>query len=173
MNTRTTCCARFPGQYFDAETGLHYNYFRDYDPATGRYVQPDPIGMRGGLNPYAYVSGNPILLFDKFGLLSCSCVLDKFEPTRPRWYDCKFTCTCTCESLPDRKIDGLPFTLSNNRDPSDPQNLRCFGALPGDRFDFDTVANSVDAVLERYNTKEFRELREKLEKRCSEENCGT
>jgi len=92
-----TCNLRLPGQYFDKETNLHYNYFRDYDPAIGRYIQADPLGVlpgtgmtplpnmlpresqgvldsrqvaRRGVNqPYAYVKGNPISRVDPTGLL--------------------------------------------------------------------------------------------------------
>jgi RHS repeat-associated protein len=59
---------RLPGQYYDPETGLHYNYNRDYDPAAGRYVEPDPIALVGGTNLYAYASEDPISRSDQFGL---------------------------------------------------------------------------------------------------------
>ncbi|MCZ6659283.1 MAG: RHS domain-containing protein [Gammaproteobacteria bacterium] len=59
---------RFPGQYFDAETGLHYNYFRFFDPTTGRYIRPDPIGLAGGVNMFGYVNANPIRFSDSSGL---------------------------------------------------------------------------------------------------------
>jgi RHS repeat-associated protein len=59
---------RFPGQYFDLETHTHYNFFRDYDPRVGRYVQEDPIGLVGGVNRYGYVEGNPVWLSDPKGL---------------------------------------------------------------------------------------------------------
>jgi len=60
--------ARFPGQYADAETGLSYNYFRDYDPSLGRYVQSDPIGLAAGINSYGYVGGSPLRNSDAYGL---------------------------------------------------------------------------------------------------------
>lgn len=59
---------RFPGQYYDAETKLHYNHHRYYDPRIGRYVTSDPIGLEGGLNTYAYVDNNPTGWIDADGL---------------------------------------------------------------------------------------------------------
>ena len=59
---------RFPGQFYDQNAKLHYNYYRDYDPNTGRYIESDPIGLSGGINTYAYVGGRPINHFDRSGL---------------------------------------------------------------------------------------------------------
>jgi RHS repeat-associated protein len=68
---------RFPGQYHDAETGLSYNYFRDYDPSIGRYIQSDPIGLSGGMSTYGYVNGNSLLYVDAYGLV--------WLPDAPDW----------------------------------------------------------------------------------------
>ena len=58
---------RFPGQVFDEETELHYNYFRYYDPTNGRYLRADPIGLAGGINLYSYVFNNPVVGIDPKG----------------------------------------------------------------------------------------------------------
>lgn len=64
----TTINLRFPGQYFDKETGLHYNFRRYYDPKSGRYISADPIGIAGGPNMFGYVGGNPVGNTDFSGL---------------------------------------------------------------------------------------------------------
>lgn len=79
---------RFAGQRYDAETGLHYNYYRDYDASIGRYIESDPIGLRARLNTYAYVDGNPLAFVDPFGLkamcydgVGIRCHSDQVSPT--------------------------------------------------------------------------------------------
>ncbi|RZL67574.1 MAG: hypothetical protein EOP77_04330, partial [Variovorax sp.] len=66
--TPATFNLRFPGMYYDSESGLSYNYFRSYSPTTGRYTQNDPIGLNGGLNRFNYVGANPLKYADPIGL---------------------------------------------------------------------------------------------------------
>jgi len=74
---------RFAGQYYDQETGLHYNYHRYYDPSLGRYLRADPIGIEGGINLYTYVTNNPINDFDPFGLHGWALLGNKSTVVRP------------------------------------------------------------------------------------------
>ncbi len=73
---------RFPGQRFDVASGFNQNYFRDYDAATGRYGQSDPIGLDGGISTYSYVGGNPASRVGPLGLTE----LNLFSPTDGHFY---------------------------------------------------------------------------------------
>ena len=80
---------RFQGQYYDGESGLHYNRFRYYDPEIGRFVSQDPIGLMGGINVYIYAS-NPIEWVDPFGLASKSSFAVRHGPSAPQKINGKF-----------------------------------------------------------------------------------
>jgi len=67
---KITLNLRLPGQYHDGETGTHYNYLRDYDPETGRYITSDPIGLKGGMNTYTYALADPLRKIDTLGTWS-------------------------------------------------------------------------------------------------------
>jgi len=73
---------RFPGQYYDAETGLNYNLNRDYNPVIGRYIEVDPLGLESGINPFIYVANKPITDVDPTGLAGVP-PMPKPPPTIP------------------------------------------------------------------------------------------
>ncbi|MFO1496682.1 MAG: RHS repeat-associated core domain-containing protein [Lysobacterales bacterium] len=105
---------RFPGQIHDPETGLHYNYFRDYEPGTGRYVESDPIGLAGGASTYGFVAGSPLRFSDPQGLCRCLYYAKSYPYGTPNFapwfwetYDATFNCTYHCTS-----DEGNPFNIS-------------------------------------------------------------
>ena len=113
---------RLPGQYFDAESGLHYNGFRDYIPGLGRYLESDPIGLLSGMNPYQYGDGTPLAAIDPRGLATD-------DTQNNAWIN---------GHSYRRAMDG-PFQMSN-----------CYGvSLTGeDNAGFDSKYGLVDRILQ-------------------------
>ncbi|WKL15232.1 RHS repeat-associated core domain-containing protein [Comamonas testosteroni] len=122
--SHTHIALRFPGQIRDDETGLNYNYFRDYDPETGRYVQSDPIGLLGGTNTFAYVDANPLMFVDPLGLQRGGSPSSPYG--RPGYIPSTREINRSGGSIPA----GAPTASENGGYPSDRSILQQFTNLP-------------------------------------------
>lgn len=102
---------RFPGQYYDVETGNHYNYFRDYNPNWGRYLQSDPIGLLGGINTYGYAFQNPLMFTDPEGLSALVLPRPWFGPMEM--------------TKPGEVVDPVLPIPDTGQPPNDPRSQKC------------------------------------------------
>ncbi len=107
---------RFPGQYSLNESGLYYNYFRDYDPQMGRYIESDRMGLAGGINTYAYAGGNPLSAIDPMGLFGIC-------RRGSSYYDCGAEPPATSASCQQAIMSG-PYIVgwTSCRGPQSPSN---------------------------------------------------
>jgi len=123
---RITMNLRLPGQYFDAESGMHYNLHRDYNPETGRYLQSDPIGLNGGINLYGHVEQNPLSLMDTRGMAvewNGHMVSFKAVGFKSPWLITnfigasagKFTLTSECKCGKQYRVEGFVVRLAGGK----------------------------------------------------------
>ncbi|MFJ7208488.1 putative T7SS-secreted protein [Streptomyces sp. NPDC098789] len=145
---------RFPGQYYDPETGLHHNHFRTYDPETARYLTSDPLGLTPSPNPVAYVT-NPLVWADPLGLSGCPAAgkeqlaLPKAEREPPNMYGTPIT------SRLARPGEEFNMVLSKGQPATSPGGFGTFEGVPNQQFVRDQLAIRTDwkddvSMLQRY-----------------------
>lgn len=136
------CEIRFPGQWFDSETGFHYNRFRYYNPSTGIYISQDPIGLRGGINPYAY-GIDPLNWIDPFGLATLFRGMKKDADGQPIVYSGEGgKGQNAADSLGVRPVDE--GRMSTNSDPANIQDHRKPAEFGGSKPNETTAMFTID-----------------------------
>ena len=118
---------RFAGLYFDVETNLHYTFFRDYEPATGRYLSSDPIGLVGGLNTYGYALQNPLSFSDPYGLYAIPLVIPLGEALVNIATIITGIAIIYNNQIDDSATDSVPYSHTDKGckcKPATPQNIR-------------------------------------------------
>lgn len=113
------------------ESGLNYNYFRDYDPSLGRYIESDPIGLKGGLNTFGYVGGSPLIFADLLGLAKVCCrPLDGLFRITGKNHCFAVGNDGKSHSLfpgnRDNVVVGIAISGGDNKDSADAQGTSCF-----------------------------------------------
>jgi len=135
---------RFPGQYYNAETGLNYNYYRDYNPSIGRYIESDPMGILEGTNHlFVYARNNSIRFKDPLGLdtvgcdgvpdwletpcrLECCAKHDEcFDKNQCKWTSFTKKCSKNCDQCNDDVKDCIKKCKFTDKDDPDKPNYYC------------------------------------------------
>jgi RHS repeat-associated protein len=157
---------RLPGQRYDKETNLHYNFYRDYDPSLGIYKQSDPIGLAAGPNTYVYVKASPLRFRDFFGLETCgSGGNEPYVPDNPLLFP--FSECCRAH---DACYDDCTRRLSKGRCDNDFQSCalqKCQRRWTGVKFACELLAVTYYAFVNSSGTSAFEEAR----KKCATPPC--
>jgi len=142
---------RFPGQRFDAASGLSYNYFRDYDAGVGRYAQSDPIGLLGGVSTFAYASSQPLKWTDTRGLAKDKSDYDWVPCNMAEQRQCQAQCagrgvvSCAARRMKTVRIsNGVPVPYVKNLEISCKCVETCQSAACGDGVEGKTNDDEID-----------------------------
>jgi RHS repeat-associated protein len=151
---KTRSNVRVSGQISHSLAGLNQNYFRDYDKDTGRYIESDPIGLKGGINTFAYVGANPLWFADPLGLTKCKCraIGGGSRPDPPPGHKglmpktCRYSCKCDCKAQ--------PIAIGFSAGASD--TATCVGQIdphytqPGSQVTFESFEFDTTSIIDRY-----------------------